>query len=223
MNVLVVEDEPLLGKSLNRGLGEAGHSCTWTKLGAKGLSLARTQQFDAIVLDLMLPDIDGLQVLKTLRDEGIRTPLMVLTALGSVDDRVRGLDHGADDYLVKPFAFSELLARLNALWRRAGARPAAQYEVGPLLLDLSTRKVTRSSKEIDLSPSEFSILELLMRNAGQIVSRKMLNEHLWGQDWDGMTNVLEVHINHLRQKIDRGFDAPLIQTVRGRGYALRAS
>ncbi len=222
MEILVVEDEQLLGKSLNRGLREAGHECTWTRSGKKGLELARSQQFEAIVLDLTLPDMNGLNILDSLRDDGIRTPLLVLTALGSVEDRVRGLDHGADDYLVKPFAFPELLARLNALVRRTADRPTVRYEAGPLLLDLSTRKVSRSGKEIDLSPSEFSILELLMRYAGQVVSRKMLNEHLWGQDWDGMTNVIEVHINHLRHKVDRGFDEPLIQTVRGRGYVLRA-
>lgn len=223
MHILVVEDEQLLGKSLSRGLTEAGHECTWTRSGEKGLEYARTQQYDAILLDLMLPGIGGLEVVQTLRKEGIGTPLLILTALGSVDDRVQGLDHGADDYMVKPFAFPELLARLNAMWRRASPRPALNYEAGPLALDLGSRKVTRSSKEIDLSPSEFSILELLMRHAGQIVSRKMLNEHLWGQDWNGMTNVIDVHINHLRQKVDRGFDEPLIHTVRGRGYVLRTS
>lgn len=223
MEILVVEDENLLGKALNRGLREAGHTCTWTKSASKGLELAKSQKYDAIVLDLMLPDGNGLHLVGSLREEGIRTPLLVLTALGSVEDRVRGLDHGADDYLVKPFAFPELLARLNALLRRTHSRPALHYEAGPLALDLSTRKVTRSGRDIDLSPSEFSILELLMRFAGQVVSRKMLNEHLWGQDWDGMTNVIDVHINHLRQKIDKGYDEQLIQTVRGRGYSLRAN
>ena len=222
MNILVVEDEQLLGKSLSRGITEAGHACVWTRSGEKGLEYACTQQFDAILLDLMLPGIGGLEVVQTLRSKGIGTPLLILTARGSVDDRVQGLNHGADDYLVKPFAFPELLARLNALWRRSAPRPALSYAIGPLSLDLSSRKVTRDGKEIDLSPTEFSILELLLRHTGQIVSRKMLNEHLWGQDWNGMTNVIDVHINHLRRKIDRSFASPLIHTVRGRGYVLRA-
>lgn len=222
MKILIVEDEQLLGKSLSRGLTEAGHACIWARSGETGLEHARTQQFDAILLDLMLPGLGGLEVVQRLRSLGIRTPLLILTALGSVDDRVQGLNHGADDYLVKPFAFPELMARLNALWRRTGPRPTLNQTAGPLSLDLSSRKVTRDQKEIDLSPTEFSILELLMRHSGQIVSRKMLNEHLWGQDWNGMTNVIDVHINHLRQKVDRSFDTPLIHTVRGRGYVLRS-
>lgn len=222
MNVLVVEDEQLLGKALSRGLTEAGHACVWTRSGEKGLEYASTQQFDAILLDLMLPEMGGLEVLSSLREQGIGTPLLILTALGSVDDRVQGLNRGADDYLVKPFAFPELLARLNALWRRSAPRPPPSHQVGPLFLDLSSRKVVRDSKEIDLSPTEFTVLELLMRHAGNIVSRKMLNEHLWGQDWNGMTNVIDVHINHLRQKVDRGFGEPMIHTVRGRGYVLRS-
>ena len=221
MNILIVEDDQLLGKSLSRGLTEAGHACVWTRSGEKGLEYASTQQFDAILLDLMLLEMGGLEVVQTLRSKGIRTPLLILTALGSVDDRVEGLNHGADDYLVKPFAFPELMARLNALWRRTARRPALSHKVGPLSLELSSRKVTRDDKEIDLSPTEFSILELMMRHSGLIVSRKMLNEHLWGQDWNGMTNVIDVHINHLRQKVDRGFEEPLIHTVRGRGYVLR--
>jgi two-component system OmpR family response regulator/two-component system copper resistance phosphate regulon response regulator CusR len=161
-------------------------------------------------------------ILNSLRKAGVQTPVLILTALGSVDDRVKGLHVGADDYLVKPFAFPELLARLHALNRRSSVRPAPTTVVGPLHLDLSTRKVTRGGQEIDLSPTEFSMLEYLMRYAGQVVTRKMLSEHLWGEDWGGMTNVIDVHINHLRRKIDRGHDAPLIHTVRGRGYVLRA-
>lgn len=222
MNLLIVEDEKHIGKSLSRGLDEAGHASVWAQSGAQGLELARTQQFDAIILDLLLPDVPGMTVLQTLRQEGVQTPVLVLTALDSIDDRVKGLNHGADDYLVKPFAFAELLARIAALCRRAVSRPALSHATGSLQLDLSTRKVTRDARDIDLSPTEFSMLELLMRYAGQVVTRKMLNEHLWGEDWAGMTNVIDVHINHLRRKLDRGYDESLIQTVRGRGYVLRA-
>jgi two-component system OmpR family response regulator/two-component system copper resistance phosphate regulon response regulator CusR len=221
MDLLVVEDEKILGAALDRGLREAGHSCVLARSGSKGLELARTQKFDAIVLDLMLPDVDGMTILNSLRRVGIQTPVLILTALGSVDDRVKGLHLGADDYLVKPFAFPELLARLHALNRRSATRPAPTTALGPLHLDLSTRKVSRAGQEIDLSPTEFSMLEFLMRYAGQVVTRKMLSEHLWGEDWGGMTNVIDVHINHLRRKIDRGYDEPLIHTVRGRGYVLR--
>ncbi len=221
MDILVIEDEKVLGKALQKGLQESGHQCTWSQSGREGLSIARQQPFDAIVLDLMLPDEHGLDVLAALRNTGDKTPVLVLTALGSVDDRVRGLDSGADDYLTKPFAFPELLARLNALSRRAVTRPALAYNVGPLQLDLTTRRATREGKELELSPTEFSILGFLMRHGGQVVTRKMLNEHLWGEDWGGMTNVIDVHINHLRRKIDRGYDSPLIHTVRGRGYVLR--
>ena len=221
MKVLVIEDEMVLGKALRKGLTEAGHRCEWVQSGTAGLSLACEQQFDVLVLDLMLPDMKGLDVLQAMRAQGVHTPVLVLTALGSVEDRVAGLQAGADDYLVKPFAFAELTARLEAICRRSGIRPSMTFEVGALRLDISTRKVTRDEKQIDLSPTEFSILEFMMRYSGQVVTRKMLNEHLWGEDWGGMTNVIDVHINHLRRKIDRGFDEPLIQTVRGRGYVLR--
>lgn len=223
MELLVVEDEKLLGKSIEQCLLEANHTCQWVRNGAKGLELARTQQFDAIILDRLLPDLDGISVLRSLRQEGILTPVIIITALGAVEERVEGLEVGADDYLVKPFAMPELLARLNALNRRSASRPALSYRAGPLHLDLSTRKVTRGDREIDLSPTEFSILELLMRFGGQVVTRKMLSEHLWNEDWGGMTNVLDVHINHLRRKLDRGHDDSLIQTVRGRGYVLRTT
>jgi len=223
--LLVVEDDAVLGKTLQRGLTEAGHSCTWTRDGAKGLELALGQQFDAVVLDLMLPDLSGLEVLRHLRGQGIHTPVVILTALGSVEERVKGLHEGADDYLVKPFEFAELQARLEAVCRRAGTRPAAVLRAGTLHLDLTTRRVTREGIEIHppLTPTEFSLLEFLMRYFGQVVTRKMLSEHLWESDWEGPTNVLEVHVNRLRGKLDRGFDEPLIQTVRGRGYVLRAT
>jgi two-component system OmpR family response regulator len=222
MNLLVIEDDPVMGKSLYKGLTEAGHDCVWVRDGKRGLEEAATQRFDAAVLDLLLPGLPGLEVLRRLRAEGVRTPILVLTALGAVEERVAGLNGGADDYLVKPFAFPELLARLLAMRRRAVDRPAAVMTAGDLTLDLTTRRVQRGGDKVNLTPTEFSILELLMRHAGQVVTRRMLCEHLWAADWEGTTNVIEVHINRLRQKLDSG-ESSLIQTVRGRGYALRAT
>lgn len=221
LELLVIEDEAVLGKALDRGLSETGNNCSWTRSGRQGLDLARSQKFDAIVLDLMLPDLSGADILRTLRQEGVQTPVLVLTALGSVEDRVAGLRDGADDYLVKPFAFPELTARLTALCRRSSIRPSLNLTHGPLQMEIATRRVTRDGREILLSPTEFGILELLLRFAGQVVTRKMLNEHIWGDDWSGANNVIDVHINHLRRKLERGFDQPLIHTVRGRGYAIR--
>jgi two-component system, OmpR family, response regulator len=223
MELLVIEDDPLIGKALRKGFTEAGHGCMWAKEGQRGLELASGQQFDAIVLDLMLPGVPGLEVLRELRGSGIRTPVIVLTALGAVEDRVSGLNAGADDYVVKPFALVELMARLEAVCRRTVTRPAAVMEAGHLTLDLAVRRVTREGHEIELTPTEFSLLELLMRHAGHVVTRRMLCEHLWETDWEGTTNVIEVHINRLRGKLDKGFDESVIQTVRGRGYALRAT
>ena len=222
MNLLVVEDDPVMGKSLSKGCAEAGHECVWVKDGKRGLEEALSQRFDAIVLDLLLPGLPGLEVLRRLREQGVRTPVLVLTALGAVEERVAGLNAGADDYLVKPFAFPELLARLEAVRRRIVDRPPAVMTAGDLTLDLTTRRVQCDGGEVDLTPTEFSILELLIRHAGQVVTRRMLCEHLWEADWEGTTNVIEVHINRLRKKLDRG-DSSLIQTVRGRGYALRAT
>src|SRR5215469_18875201 len=223
MNLLVVEDDPVMGKSLSKGFAEAGHECVWVKDGQRGLDEALSQRFDAIVLDLLLPGLPGLAVLRRLRAEGVRTPVILLTALGAVEERVAGLNSGADDYVVKPFAFPELLARLEAVCRRTLDRPAAVVSAGDLTLDLTTRRVQRSGAEVDLTPTEFSIMEMLVRHAGQVVTRKMLCEHLWETDWEGTTNVIEVHINRIRKKLDRDDSAPIIQTVRGRGYALRAS
>jgi len=223
MDLLVIEDEAVLGKALQRGLSDCRHACTWVRSGQKGLDLGLSQRFDAIILDRLLPDMDGVEVLNTLRSQGIQTPVLVLTALGSVEDRVYGLRSGADDYLIKPFAFPELTARLDALSRRAAQRPSMTHTVGPLTLDITTRRAARGGREIELSPTEFTVLEYLMRFAGQVVTRKMLSEHVWDDDWDGTTNVIDVHINRLRNKIDRGFDVPLIHTVRGHGYVLRAA
>jgi two-component system OmpR family response regulator len=223
LNVLVVEDDALLGKTVQKGLTEAGHSCTWVRSGGKGREIAESQQYDAIVLDLMLPDISGLDLLQKIREKGILTPIIITTALGSVTDRVRGLNLGADDYMVKPFEFAELLARLTAVSRRASHRPSSETKAGSLVLDLATRRVQRGGMEITLTPTEFSLLEYLIRYQGQVVTRKMLCEHLWDADWEGVTNVIEVHINRLRTKLNKGFDDPLIHTVRGRGYVLRAT
>ena len=223
MDVLVIEDDPVVGRSLKQGFLESGYGCTWVKDGKRGLEEALTRQADVIVLDLMLPGMPGLDVLREVRAIGIRTPVLLLTALGTVDERVTGLQAGADDYIVKPFALAELLARVEAVTRRASTRPAPKLEAADLSLDLATRRVTRGGKEIDLTPTEFSLLEYLMRNAGLPVTRKMLCEHLWDAYWESTTNVIEVHINRLRNKVDRGFDKPLIETVRGRGYAIRAT
>jgi two-component system, OmpR family, response regulator len=223
MNLLLVEDDAVLGKAIQKGLQDVGHQCEWSHDGIQGVVHARSQKFDVLLLDLMLPDFPGIDVIRKLRNEGNSTPIIVLTALGAVEDRVSGLNEGADDYLVKPFAFTELLARIDAIGRRAVARPSSHMQVGPLSLDLTLRRVSRDGKEIPLTPTEFSLLEFLMRYAGQVVTRKMLCEHLWDADWEGVTNVIEVHINRLRGKIDKGFETPLIHTVRGRGYVIQAN
>jgi DNA-binding response OmpR family regulator len=223
MQLLVVEDDPVVGRALQQGFSEADFDCQWVRDGERGLELAKTQQFDAIILDLLLPRRGGLDVLRELRAAGIQTPVLLLTALGAVDERVAGLTTGADDYLVKPFAFPELLARIKAVCRRSMTRPSPTLQVGDLCLDLASRRVTRGNDEINISPTEFSLLEYLMRHAGQVVTRKMLCEHLWYADWEGMTNVIEVHINRLRSKLDRGCQTSAIQTIRGRGYAIRAN
>lgn len=221
MEVLLVEDDVVLGKAIRRGLEEAGHHCEWLKDGQAALKQAVAKPGDVIILDLMLPQLSGWELLDKLRQKGVQTPVLILTALGAVEERVRGLNAGADDYLVKPFAFPELLARLSAISRRSLQRDSPHLNVGPLSLDLSTRRVTRNGKEIELTPTEFSMLEFLMRHPGQVLTRKMLCEHLWDADWEGVTNVIEVHVNRLRSKIDRDFDVPLLQTVRGRGHMLR--
>ena len=223
MEILIIEDDPVIGKAVQKGLTEAGHACQWIKDGTDGLEAVRMQKHDVLILDLLIPGESGLSILEKMRKEGIKTPVLILTALGSVDDRVSGLMKGADDYLVKPFAMSELLARIEALNRRATIKPSASLEVGSLMLDLPTRRVMSSDVEIDLTPTEFSILEMLMRHAGQVVTRTMLCESLWESDWEGTTNVIEVHINRLRTKLQRGTKEPLIHTVRGRGYVLRAA
>jgi two-component system OmpR family response regulator/two-component system copper resistance phosphate regulon response regulator CusR len=222
MHILVIEDDPAIGKALVQGFTEAGHDCQWAANGRTGAQWAAERKADAIVLDLMLPGQPGLDVLRGLREQGINTPVVVLTAKGAVEERVAGLQCGADDYLVKPFAFVELLARIEAVLRRTSSRPLATLECGDLTLDLTTRRVTLDERDVELTPTEFSLLELLMRYAGQVVTRKMMCEHIWGFDWDGPTNVIEVHVNRLRRKLDRGRSESVIRTVRGRGYAIPA-
>lgn len=223
MDILLIEDDASLGRAIQKGLEGAGHQCTWIRDGAHGLKEIESHHYDVAVLDLLLPDLNGIELLKTARAKGNMTPVIILTALGALNHRVDGLNAGADDYLVKPFEFPELLARLAAITRRAKERPSTQLAVGPISLDMTTRIVKRGDQEINLTPTEFTLLEYLLRYAGQVVTRKMLCEHLWDSDWEGVTNVIEVHINRLRGKIDRGFEEPLIQTVRGRGYVYRAT
>jgi two-component system OmpR family response regulator/two-component system copper resistance phosphate regulon response regulator CusR len=220
MQVAIVEDDPVIGRAVSTAIREAGHECTWIPDGAAAVEADTLLASDLVVLDLMLPKVGGLDVLRAARSRGIRTPVIVLTARGTVPDKLEGFEAGADDYLVKPFEMDELLARIDAVHRRTSNRPAMHLEVGPLHLSLANQRLTLSGRGIDLTPTEFSILELLMRYHGQVVTRKMLCEHVWGFDWNGPTNVIEVHINRLRGKIDRNRKSSFIRTVRGRGYAL---
>src|SRR5438874_9941900 len=222
MKILVVEDDRETASYLVKGLNESGYTVDRASDGRDGLFLATSGSYDAVVLDRMLPGMDGLALLGALRAAAISTPALILSALGSVDDRVKGLRAGGDDYLVKPFAFSELLARLEALLRRGTATTTTtKLRVADLELDLLTRTVKRRDKPIEVLPREFRLLEYLMRNAGHVVTRTMLLEHVWDYHFDPQTNVIDVHISRLRQKIDKGFPKPLLHTVRGAGYSLR--
>jgi two-component system, OmpR family, response regulator len=220
MRILVVEDDREVGAYLKKGLTESGHVVALAEAGREGLERAANEAFDALVIDRMLPGLDGLSIVAALRAAKNQTPILVLSALGDVEDRVVGLRAGCDDYLPKPFALSELLARLDAVVRRAGAE--TKLKVGDLELDLLTRAVSRAGVDIDLLPREFRLLEYLMRHAGQVVTRNMLLEKVWDHHFDPQTNVIDVHVSRLRQKIDKGFAAPLLHTVRGTGYSLRA-
>jgi two-component system OmpR family response regulator/two-component system copper resistance phosphate regulon response regulator CusR len=220
MHIAIIEDDPVIAKAVRTAVEEAGHSCTVVPDGATAVHDNTILACDLAVLDLMLPRLGGLEVLRHARSAGVKTPVIVLTALATVPDKLGGFDAGADDYLVKPFEMDELLARIDAVHRRTAHKPSMELRAGDLRLSLSTKRVTVAGRSVDLTPTELSILELLMRFQGQVVTRKMLCEHVWGFDWDGPTNVIEVHINRLRGKLDRGRDASLIHTVRGRGYAL---
>ena len=223
MRILVVEDDKDVAGFVLKGLREAGHVVEHADNGRDGLFMAASENFDAIVLDRMLPGgIDGLRLLETLRGQNNNTPVLFLSALAQVDDRVRGLKAGGDDYMTKPFAFAELLARVEALARRGkGEGPTTKLVAGDLEMDLLSRGVRRAGQKIDLQPREFRLLEYLMRHAGQVVTRTMLLEGVWDYHFDPQTNVIDVHVSRLRQKVDKPFASPLIHTVRNAGYMLR--
>jgi two-component system OmpR family response regulator len=222
MRILVVEDDKKIASFVMKGLKEAGFAVDLAINGEDGLHQALTAPYDAAIIDIMLPKLDGLQLIEELRRQKINTPVLILSAKRSVDDRVKGLQKGGDDYLTKPFAFSELLARVQALIRRAhGSVEPTSLTIGDLSLDLLSRRVLRSGKQLDLQPREFALLEYLMRNAGQVVSKAMIMEHVWDYHFDPETNVVEARICRLRDKIDREFDQKLIHTIRGVGYVLR--
>jgi two-component system copper resistance phosphate regulon response regulator CusR len=222
MRILVIEDEKRIGEFVARGLESAGYTVESADDGASGLERMHATDYDLIILDLMLPDMDGLKVLEKIRNRTTSPPVLILSALGAVDDRVKGLERGADDYLGKPFSFTELLARVRALLRRGQPTPE-RLQVGELTLDCIRRKVTRSGEPIDLAPKEFSILEYLMRNRGRPLSRTMIVEHVWDMDYDGLTNIVDVYIRHLRSKVDDRWPLKLIHTVRGVGYMIETS
>jgi two-component system OmpR family response regulator len=223
VRILVIEDDQDVASFIRNGLTQAGCNVDHAANGKDGLFLATTEKYDALVVDRMLPGVDGLTVIRTLRASANSTPVLILSALGEVDDRVKGLKAGGDDYLVKPFAFSELLARLEALARRAKSSndgAPTTLRAGDLEMDLLRREVRRANKPIELQPREFQLHEFLLRHAGQVVTRTMLLEGVWDYHFDPQTNVIDVHISRLRSKIDKGFDRPLLHTVRGAGYRL---
>ena len=219
MRVLVVEDEKRIADFLSRGLQSAGYTVEVANTGGQAVDIVHSTEFDLVVLDLGLPDMDGLQVLQKIKNRKTIPPVLILSARDSVDDRVKGLEQGTDDYLVKPFAFVELLARARVLLRR-GAPTPERLQVGDLMLDCIRRKVNRNSDSIELAPKEFSILEYMMRNRGRPLSRTMIVEHVWDMDYDGLTNIVDVYIRHLRSKIDDKYPTKMIHTVRGIGYML---
>ena len=221
MRVLVVEDELKMAALIRRGLREEGLSVDVAERGEDALWMAGSTEYDVIVLDVMLPGIDGFETCRRLRDDGVWSPVLMLTARDAVEDRVAGLDRGADDYLVKPFSFAELLARLRALSRRGPIERPVVLEVGGLRLDPATRQVWRDDHEISLSTKEFALLEAFMRRPGQVLSRYQLLEHAWDYEYENRSNVVDVYVRYLRQKVDRPFGADSIETVRGAGYRLR--
>jgi DNA-binding response OmpR family regulator len=221
MRVLLVEDDLRIARVVERALVEAGHRVDVANDGLDGLELAESTPYDLLILDVMLPGMDGLELARELRRERSRVPILMLTARDAVADRVRGLDAGADDYLPKPFALEELLARVRALGRRAGEADQALV-VGDLSLDLDRHEASRAGKSIDLTAKEFDLLAYLMRNAGRVISKAQITDHVWGYDAQATSNVVEIYIHYLRDKIDRGFPRPLIRTVRGVGYSIKA-
>jgi two-component system, OmpR family, response regulator len=221
MRVLVVEDEVKMAELVRRGLREHGYVADLATEGQEAFVMAGSAEYDVVVLDVMLPDVDGFEICRRLRADGVRAPVLMLTARDAVEDRVAGLDSGADDYLTKPFSFSELLARLRALARRGPVERPAVLEVGSLRLDPATRQVWRADSEIDLSAKEFALLELFMRSPGEVLSRLQLLEHAWDWAYENRSNVIDVYVRSLRNKIDRPFAVKTIETVRGAGYRLR--
>jgi two-component system OmpR family response regulator len=224
MRILIVEDDREAGAYLTKAFRESGHGADCAHDGLDGYAMAREGEYDVLVVDRMLPKLDGLSLIRSLREQKVETPVLILSALGQVDDRVKGLRAGGDDYLPKPYAFSELLARVEVLARRRNASSAGEptsYRVGDLELDRLSHRVTRNGAEIVLQPREYRLLEYLMKHAGQVVTRTMLLEHVWDYHFDPQTNVIDVHVSRLRGKIDKGFDQPLIHTVRGAGYMIR--
>lgn len=221
MRILVIEDEKRIAEFVARGLESAAYEVDCAADGATGIEKSQTADYDLVILDLLLPDMDGLHVLERIRNRKVSPPVLILSALGAVDDRVKGLEHGADDYLGKPFSFNELLARVRALLRRGQPLPE-RLQVGDLSLDCLRRKVMRAGQPIDLAPKEFSILEYMMRNRGEALSRTKIVEHVWEMDYDGLTNIVDVYIRHLRGKVDDQWPQKLIHTVRGVGYMVDA-
>jgi len=226
MRILIIEDDREAAAYLAKAFREAGHVADHAADGLDGYAMAREASYDVLVVDRMLPKLDGLSLIRSLREQGVDTPVLILSALGQVDDRVKGLRAGGDDYLPKPYAFSELLARVEVLARRRAASGSSEptvYRVADLELDRLSHRVVRDGTELVLQPREFRLLEYLMKNAGQVVTRTMLLEHVWDYHFDPQTNVIDVHVSRLRSKIDKGFERPLIHTVRGAGYMVRDS
>ena len=221
MRILIVEDEKKISDFIRRGLKEEGYAVDTACDGEEGLFLANTNDYDLILLDLMLPKIDGLTLCRKLKKDGVKSPVIMLTAKDTIKDKVAGLDSGADDYLIKPFAFEELLARIRAILRKGESHLVNSLQLDDLVLDLVSHKVSRAAKEITLTAKEYALLEYLMRNSGSIVTRTMISEHVWDIDFDTFTNVIDVYINYLRNKIDAGHKKKLIHTIRGRGYILK--
>ncbi len=223
MQLLLIEDDQEAAQYLLRGLRESGYAVDHSPDGEEGLARASSGRYDLVVTDRMLPRLDGLDLVRKLRAQDVRTPVLVLSALGTVDDRVQGLKAGGDDYLTKPFAFSELLARIEALLRRSAAPEAAptRFKVADLEMDLLSRQVMRAGRQIELTAREFKLLEFLLSHAGQVVTRTMLLEGVWDLHFDPQTNLIDVHMSRLRQAVDRGFSRPLIHTIRGTGYVIR--
>ena len=224
MHILLIEDDQSVAEFVEKGFIDKGQIITHAATGTDGLGLAKDEVYDAIIIDRMLPEIDGLSIVKALRDEGDTTPILILSALGEVSDRIDGLKVGADDYLAKPFDFEELYTRIEVLVRRRDIdSPVTRLKVADLELDLLAHEVQRAGQKLSLQPREFRLLEYLMRNAGQIVTRTMLLENVWDYHFDPQTNVIDVHVSRLRQKIDKDFDKPLLHTVRGSGYVLNTT